>query len=98
MCTLFVSFIHALTAQFMSNQRERGHILLQSVRHRSYYKLSGSNISRTVRPRITILYLDIHTDMLYSHTGYIAVSSRLQNAVKYCTKVRKMGPTGPRVE
>ena len=28
----------------------------------------------------------------------LAAASRLQNAIKYCTKVRNMGPAGQRVE
>ena len=35
-----------------------------------HHKLSGSNMSRTVRPRITIFYRDIHTDIVDSHTGH----------------------------
>ena len=34
-------------------------------------KVSGSYISRTVFPRITKFYTDIHADPVYSHTGRI---------------------------
>ena len=33
-------------------------------------KVIGSNTSRMVWPRVTKLYTDIHTDLLYSPTGY----------------------------
>ena len=36
------------------------------VRHEN----SPSNSSRTVLPRITNFYVDIHTDIFYSHIGY----------------------------
>ena len=35
-----------------------------------HHKLSCSNISRTVWPRITTFYMDIHTDLLYSNNRY----------------------------
>ena len=35
-----------------------------------HHKVSGSNISRTFWPRVTKCYTDIHTDLLYSRTGY----------------------------
>ena len=113
-------------------------------------KVSPSNISRTVWPRITELYKDIHIDQLCSHAGYdvnnffrtvamakktvenaatdgfgghsremfkqglqnfthllgtiglrelsdltsLTASVRLQNAIRYCTKVRKTGASG----
>ena len=39
-----------------------------------HHKVSGSNISRTVWLRITKFHRYIHTDMLYSHTGYDVTS------------------------
>ena len=33
-------------------------------------EFSSSNISKTVWPRIAKVYGDIHTDIVYSHTGY----------------------------
>ena len=35
-----------------------------------WHKISSSNILRTIGPRITKFCLDIHTDQLYSYTGY----------------------------
>ena len=41
-----------------------------NVRSFVRHEISSSNISKTVRPRITKFYGDIHTDIVYSHTGY----------------------------
>ena len=53
-----------------------------------------SNISRTVWPKITKFYTDIHTDVVYSQTGMtsLAASRRLRNPFKNCTNTRKTGP------
>ena len=40
------------------------------------HKISPSNISRTVWPRFIQFYADIHSDLLYSNTGY--------NITDYC--------------
>ena len=65
----------------------------------AHHNVSGSNISRTVRPRITTFYTDIHTDQLYFRTRSLTTSCRLQNLIQYCTKkVRKTGPVGQIVE
>ena len=50
-------------------------------RRRSFvnHKVSDSNISRTISPRITKFYTDIHTNLLNSHNGY-GVSSYFQSA------------------
>ena len=39
-----------------------------------HHNVSGLNISRIVWPRITKFYTDIHTDLLYSHTGHDVTS------------------------
>ena len=53
-------------------------------------------IWRTVWSRITKLYADIHTELLYIHTWYDqpAASGRLWQAIKYCTEKRKTCAAG----
>ena len=60
------------------------------------------NFSRTVQTRNTKFYKLIgdnrpHKIAAYDVTGW-AASVWPQNAIKYCAKVRKMGPVGQRVE
>ena len=50
-----------------------------------HHKVSGLNISRTIWPRITTFYSDIHTDLLYSHTSLNYFRSAF-------IEVRKMPP------
>ena len=56
----------------------------------------GSNFSIMVKMRITKFYtigLTVPLDVIS-----LAVSGQVQNAFKYCTKVRKTSPVGQRVE
>ena len=39
-----------------------------------HHTVRPSNISRTVCPRITTFYVDIHADQFHSHTGYDVTS------------------------
>ena len=36
-------------------------------------EINSSNMSKTIWPRITKFYRDIHTNIVYSHTGYEAI-------------------------
>ena len=47
-----------------------------------HYKLRVLNVSRTVRPRITKFYKDIHTDLVHSHIEYDVISYFLLEARK----------------
>ena len=38
------------------------------------HKVSGSNISRTFRPRSTTFYTDIYADLFFSHIGINIIS------------------------
>ena len=52
------------------------------------HEISPSNILRTVWPRITIFYVDIHTDIVYSRTGYdVIISFRSEVTVKKRSKL-----------
>ena len=42
----------------------------------AHHKLSGSNISRTVRPRIIEFYRDIHANPFHSNTGLAFIEVR----------------------
>ena len=55
-----------------------------------HHKGSGSNIARTVWPRITQIYPDIHIDLLHSHTWYDH-PNYLQSEV-VANKLSKMPP------
>ena len=44
--------------------------VMTCVRRRSFFVHLSGSFSRTVWPRITIFYADIHTDLLNSHTWY----------------------------
>ena len=45
-------------------------IILRRLSSVVHHKVSGSYVARTVWRRITKFYMDIHTDPLYSHSGY----------------------------
>ena len=55
------------------------------VRH----KIGSSNSSKTVWPKITTFYNDIHTDIVYSHTGYdVTIYFRLEVIGEKQSKMR----------
>ena len=58
--------MHYIIRPFADDNR----LSFMSVRSIVRHETSSSNISKTVRPRIAKFYVNIHTDIVYSHTGY----------------------------
>ena len=74
----------------------RSKVILKKNHRKCRLRRLGSNFSRTVKAMITKLSKPIGDYRPHKPAGYD--SGRLQNAIKYCTNVRKMGPAGQRVE
>ena len=63
---------------------------LGTVRSFVRHEISSSNISETVSPRIAKFYDEIHTEIVYSHTGYdvIIYFRSPRNAESFRNKLR----------
>ena len=92
---LLIFQLHLLRAFWGQNAERRFCLMWWLLRRLSpsfdvHHKVSGSFILRTVWPRITKFYVDIHSDSFYSHNGYNIISYFPSKVIK--KKLFKMSP------